>query len=319
VQVGCGVVRRRLSRSALAAVLGILAVACAVAATSGGGWRDGARLPQARSEVAGAVFQGRIAVAGGFLQDGTSSPRVDLYDPVADRWTRLPDLPLGVNHAMAAGGGGRLYVLGGYADREPQRFVVAWNGRRWLRLPPLPEPRAAGGAAFAGGRLYVVGGVGEGRRLAEDAFVYDPATRRWSRIPGPTPREHLGVTALAGRVFAAGGRTAGFDTNLDVFEVYRPARRRWVTLPDVPTPRGGTGLAAVGGVLVSAGGEETAGTIESVFRYDRATRRWTPLADMPTPRHGLALVGVRERVYAIGGGPEPGLTVSRANESLAVG
>jgi hypothetical protein len=40
---------------------------------------------------------------------------------------------------------------------------------------------------------------------------------------------------------------------------------------------------------------------------------------MATPRHGLALVGFRGRVYAIGGGPEPGLSVSGANESLAVG
>ena len=253
------------------------------------------------------------------MEDGSSTARVDLYDPARDRWTRLPDLPLGVNHAMAAAGGGRLYVVGGYAEGEPQRLAVAWDGRRWRRLPPLPEARAAAGAAFAGGRLYVVGGVGDERRLAEEAFVYNPTTRRWSRIPGPTPREHLGVVALGGRVYAAAGRTAGFDSNLDVFEVYRPAERRWLSLPDVPTPRGGTALAAVAGLLVSAGGEEVAGTIPSVFAYDRARGRWTPLADMATPRHGLALVGFGGRVFAIGGGPEPGLSVSGANESLSVG
>jgi N-acetylneuraminic acid mutarotase len=310
---------RVLASRLVAAVAILLAAACTIAATSGGGWRSETDLPQPRTEVVGALFQGKIAVAGGFLEDGSSSPRVDLYDPVRDRWTRLPDLPLGVNHAMAAAGGGRLYVVGGYADGEPQRLAVAWDGRRWRRLPPLPEARAAAGAAFTGGKLYVVGGVGEDPRLAEEAFVYDPARRRWSSIPGPTPREHLGVVALGGRIYAAAGRTAGFDTNLDLFEVYRPAERRWRALPDVPTPRGGTALAAVSGLLVSAGGEENAGTIGSVFAYDRAAGRWRPLADMATPRHGLALVGFRGRVYAIGGGPTPGLSVSGANESLAVG
>jgi hypothetical protein len=69
---------------------------------------------------------------------------------------------------------------------------------------------------------------------------------------------------------------------------------------------------------VSVGGEAVGGTIASVYAYDPARRRWTRLADLPTPRHGLAVVAVGSRVYAIGGGPEPGLTVSSANEALAI-
>jgi hypothetical protein len=45
---------------------------------------------------------------------------------------------------------------------------------------------------------------------------------------------------------------------------------------------------------------------------------WERLPDLPTPRHGLAVVAVGSRVYAIGGGPRPGLFVSGANESLDV-
>ena len=43
------------------------------------------------------------------------------------------------------------------------------------------------------------------------------------------------------------------------------------------------------------------------------------LDDLRTPRHGLGVAALAGRVYVIGGGPEPGLTVSSANESLAVG
>jgi N-acetylneuraminic acid mutarotase len=300
-------------------VVAVLVAAAAAWAASSGGWAREKRLPLARAEVAGTLYKGKIAVAGGFLGDGSNSARVELYDPARDRWTRLPNLSLAVNHPMAAAGGGRLYVLGGYANRMPQRAVSAWDGARWLRLPKLPEARAAGGAAFAGGKLYVVGGVGPGRVLAQDAFVYDPKTNAWSTIPGPTPREHLGVAALGGLVYAVAGRTRGFDTNLDVFEVYEPAEERWVGLPPVPDPRGGTGLAALPGRLVSVGGEEEAGTIASVYSYDVAGRRWTRLADLPTPRHGLAVVGRGTTVYAIAGGKVPGLSVSRVSEALTLG
>ena len=86
----------------------------------------------------------------------------------------------------------------------------------------------------------------------------------------------------------------------------------------MPHPRGGTGAAAVGGRIVSVGGEEPAGAIGSVYAYDAAARRWDRLEDLATARHGLGVVALGGRVYAIGGGPRPGLFVSDANESLAV-
>jgi hypothetical protein len=55
-----------------------------------------------------------------------------------------------------------------------------------------------------------------------------------------------------------------------------------------------------------------------VFAFDTRTRRWSALPDLPTPRHGLGVVSFGGTVYVIGGGPEPGLHVSAANESLAL-
>jgi hypothetical protein len=49
-----------------------------------------------------------------------------------------------------------------------------------------------------------------------------------------------------------------------------------------------------------------------------ADRRWVRLDDLRTPRHGVGVAALGGRVYVIGGGPEPGLTVSTANETLAV-
>lgn len=286
----------------------------------GADWQSGAPLPQARTEVAAAAAAGELVVMGGFLPDGSTSARVDAYSPAGGSWRRLPDLPVGVNHAMAASDGRLVYLVGGYwGEINAGRILrAAWvlDRGRWSALPRPPEGRAAGGAAIARGRLYVVGGVGP-HGLAKRALVLDLALRRWSTAPGPTPREHLAATAASGRVYALGGRLAGLDTNVATLQSFTPGTRAWVTLPPVPGTRGGTGATVSGGRIVSVGGEEPAGTIASVFAYDLATRRWARLADLPTPRHGLGVVALGGRVYAVGGGPQPGLYVSDANESLA--
>src|SRR2546421_103215 len=85
-----------------------------------------------------------------------------------------------------------------------------------------------------------------------------------------------------------------------------------------PRGRGGTGAAAFPGKIVSVGGEAIGGTIASVYVFNVARRRWRRLADLPTPRHGLGVVAANGRVYAIAGGPKPGLFVSDANESLPI-
>ena len=267
--------------------------------------------------MAAAILGREIAVVGGFLRNGRNTGRADAYSPARNRWRRLPDLPVTVDHAMAAGAAGRLYVVGGYGPGSVALATASvFRQGRWAPLPPMPAPRAAAGAAIVRDKLYVVGGVEAPGRLAQDAFAFDLDDRRWTVIRGPRPREHLGAAALGGRVYAVAGRTAGLDSNLDVVEAFDPRSGRWRAVPPVPGRRGGTAAAAVAGRLVSAGGEEPGGTIAAVYAYSPVTRRWTRLPRMRTSRHGLGLVGWRGRVYALAGGPQPGLTVSGANEVL---
>jgi N-acetylneuraminic acid mutarotase len=290
---------------------GLFLLALPALASAAGGWSTHEPLPVPRTEVAAAVLGGEIFVVGGYLADGRSSNEVDRYLPQADRWFRAPDLPAAVNHAAAASSRGRLYVLGGYGA---ERSAFAFDGARWQTLR-LPAARGAAGAAALRGVVYVVGGRGVGG-LAKNVLAYDGT--RWRVLPGPTPREHLAVTAARGRIYAVAGRKAGYDTNLSVVESWAPGERRWRREVPVPQARGGTGAAAVGGTIVSVGGEAPPGTLGAVYAYDTARRKWRRLADLPTPRHGLGVVAVGRTVYVIGGGPQPGLHVSAANESLLV-
>jgi hypothetical protein len=93
-------------------------------------------------------------------------------------------------------------------------------------------------------------------------------------------------------------------------------------MPPLKTARGGIASARLGdGRIVVFGGENlTPGgtTIRPVELFDPRTRRWRSLAGMRTPRHGLGGVALGNRVYAIEGGPRPGLAFSKAIEYLDV-
>jgi hypothetical protein len=283
---------------------------------SGLEWVSLAQMPTPRTEVAAAVAEGRIVVAGGFAPSGTV-PTVEVYDVAADAWSAGPDLPVAVNHAMAASFDGEVYVFGGTqgaGELSDAAFLLRDGG--WQTLPPMPEPRTAGGAAVAGGLIYVVGGVGpEG--VAERTLAFDPAAGRWSVTDGLTrPREHMGVAAVDDGVYAVGGRAGSLEGFADV-EVLDPGTGSWAPLPDLPTPRGGMAAAATSnGFVVAAGGEEEGGTFDEVEAFDVEAERWLALQPMPTARHGVGVVAVGATVYVIAGGVDPGLSFSGAVEAI---
>src|SRR5215211_6004395 len=220
-----------------------------VAPSEGGGpaWRRLAPVPSERTEVAAAAVGRRIWVLGGYATDGATVATAEVYDTATDSWSRGPDLPVAVNHAMAATLDGVLYVAGGNDGRRPSDQLARLDGDRWRRLAPLPRGRQAGGLVALDGRLYLVGGVVEGG-LAADTQVYDPAADRWSSAPGlPTPREHLGAAASGGRVYVVGGRVGGAGNNLAAAEVFDPGGGRWASVAELPTPRGGLAATAAAG------------------------------------------------------------------------
>ncbi len=303
--------------------------ACAVAACGDGSasttrWTGLHPSLVKRGEV-GAARIGRFAyVVGGFVPGARpTTAAVERYDIDKDRWKRLADLPVPLNHTVAAAYAGDLYVMGGYSSATGLQNPVATLYRyhpktnRWSTLPSAPAARAAHTMGVIGHRLYVAGGARGGQPLAT-LDIYDFRTRKWSSGPSmKTAREHLTGAVTGGFFYVLAGRAAG-KGNFKVAERYDPRTNRWQRLPDMKKARGGIAAVAVNGRIVVFGGEESGGTIARVERYDPAARKWTRLPDMRTPRHGLGGVSRNGRVYAIEGGPTPGFAFSNRIEALDV-
>ena len=119
-----------------------------------GHWMTGAPAPTARTEVAVAALDGLIYVVGGFEQasswrslQSSASTKVEVYDPVTNRWSSRPDLPMGLHHAGAAVLDGALYVVGGFAVSDDTLWIhpdgcsgsirLMKHGPNGLRCPRL--------------------------------------------------------------------------------------------------------------------------------------------------------------------------------------
>src|SRR5580765_6924452 len=95
----------------LATVVAVTAaLAPAIALGASPRWQKGEALPLPRTEVAAARHGGELVVVGGYVPWGDTSAQADAYSPAQRRWRRLPDLPVAVNHAMAATWKGKAVV-----------------------------------------------------------------------------------------------------------------------------------------------------------------------------------------------------------------
>jgi N-acetylneuraminic acid mutarotase len=84
----------------------------------------------------------------------------------------------------------------------------------------------------------------------------------------------------------------------------------------MPSKRGGLTAASsdLDGNIYVFGGESPTGTFKNNESYRPVTDKWFSATPMPDARHGLAAVTVDNKIYVIGGGPQPGLTVSGLNQ-----
>jgi hypothetical protein len=233
------------------------------------------QLPTGLNHVEAATHDGKLYLAGGYLDGEDPTGNFWEYDPKTRKWAKLAPLPQPTAGGASVAIGDKLYVAGG----APQTFGVSGP------IAPYPELQ-----------------------------IYDFETGKWSLGPEmPDPRHHVGGTGFDGDLFVAGGRGEE-DHSLPTFERYDPASETWESLPELPLGVASPGLVTVDGKLVIVGGEDQddwedgkGWVTPSAWEFDPRTERWSRLPDMKYERRGGGVAVVGTRVYAIGGSYCPGL------------
>ncbi len=238
-------------------------------------WSDPTRLPTGLNHSQAATHDGKLYLAGGYLEGENPTDNFWEYDPATKRWAQLPPLLRPTAAGATVVVGNKLYVAGG----APQTFGVSG--------PIAPYPQLQ---------------------------IYDFETGKWSLgADVPSPRHHVGGAALDGKLYVVGGRGEE-DHSLPTFERYDPATDSWETLPDIPLGVASPGMVAIDGKLVVVGGEDQNNwedgdgwVTPSAWAFDPETNRWQRLPDMKFERRGSGVAATADRIYALGGSYCPGL------------
>jgi hypothetical protein len=285
-----------------------------------GSTTSGPEFPDARTEVTGALWDGKIAVAGGLTPD-QSTDRFNLFDLSRGEWSSGPTLPHRYDHASMAELDGRLYLVGGYlsglSNPTNEVYSLGRGEVTWRMEPSMAARRGALATASAGGKLVAVGGVDQGGNVLRTTEVFTPGTG-WAAGPNLSiPREHLGATGAGDKAYAIAGRNGnGATTSVESLVV---GESEWRQEPAMHDERSGIGATTTESGRICSGGGEVPGrpdTVPSIECLEGGA--WQRVADMSVPRHGLAVVAEGNRVHFVAGGPQPGGSFSDAHEILEV-
>jgi N-acetylneuraminic acid mutarotase len=192
---------------------------------------------------------------------------------------------------------------------------------KWVRLAALPQATGELLGAAVNGRLYATQGLLPGFKPAGLVYEYDPGGDAWmQKKPMPHPLHHAAVAVRNGKMYLFGGfdlpasGPPGWNPVHDAWE-YDPATDGWRALAPMPTARGASAAAVVGGKFYVIGGagpmpDATAPTLRprqpqrslgTVEEYDPATNTWRARSPLPTPCNHMGAETVDGKIYVIGG------------------
>lgn len=241
-------------------------------------WSSRAQMPTARARLAVVAYQGMVYAIGGDSDEGASGA-VEVYDPLADAWTRRANKPRAVRNISAIVLGERIYVPGGY-DATDQAIdnVEVYDPQTdaWSEVAPLPVPLFAYAAAAVQGKLYLFGGS-DGLRYLDSAYVYDPSSDIWSTItPMDAACGFCAATVVGEQVYVIGG----YDEQSESARcaVYTPAQEGsgqspWTERASLHVGRGGLTALTVEGYVYAIGGG-WAQYLSFNERYDVNQDKW---------------------------------------------
>ena len=280
-------------------------------------WTEGAPLPildgsdHCNAAAAGGRFYvlGAIRIGSTFIDGNTYE-----YDPQANRWQTVAQMPTPRGASGVAVIGSRIYVAGGLAQSGSVASFEAFDTatRQWTRLPDMPTARDHLTAQAARGKFYAIAGRAAQQFTANEE--YDPATNMWTaRAPIPTSRGGLGSGIIGGRiqVFGGEGSSGTPEGTYRQNEEFDPATNTWRALAPMPTPRHGLYGATVDGRIFTPSG----GPREGASFSDVHEAFYLP----PSPPAVAGAAGMVNAASGVVGALTPGAAVSWLGERMSAG
>ena len=290
-------------------------------------WENGAAAPLPRYEAQGLAADGLLYVFGGFFTNAggpTTTGQAHVYDPAADLWLPLGDMPELLTHAGQAADGPTVYLAGGFVGDHPggsteHVWVYDTVTDFWMEGPSLPADRGGGGLVRLDRELHYFGGATrvEGINVLTDFgdhwildlgptdSPFDDDFAWTAAAPLPNPRNHMGAAAVGGLAYAFGGQHGGNESsgNQASVHAYDPESDTWSQVDDLPEPLGHITASSfvMNGRIVVTAGVTNNGKTANVVEYDPASDTWVALPDLPAARQSPVSGIIGDQMVVTGG------------------
>jgi N-acetylneuraminic acid mutarotase len=229
-------------------------------------------MPTTRSEIASVTVNNKIYAIGGKI-GGTTTPIMEIYDPITDTWTTGPSMPTSRSGSSAAAVDSKIHVLGGYTTTMVYlntHEVYDTLTQTWTTAAAMPTPRAFMACGAVDGIIYLISGYnGSTHQTRNDG--YDTHNNVWlTKGPIPTPRKGAGCAVCNNKIYVTGGSNSVY---LAVCEEYTP---------DIIGVEDGSGIdheriAGIGAIMtsreISFTSASTAGRKSKITLYDITGRK----------------------------------------------
>ncbi len=289
-------------------------------------WGTAAGQPIATHEVHGEVVNGKLYIFGGYdvakQPKWTPTKKAFVYDPIANTWTALADLPHtpngqgfgGITHVGLTNDGTNIYFAGGYTSntdgtgqlfgtKQVWRYNVATN--TYTKLPDLPQALAAGQLRYLNGKIHYMGGANLSRADVGVHYALDlnNLAAGWKSLaPLLNPSNHGGSAVYGGKIYFVGGAHHQDDNAVTqkTIEAYDETTNTWTKLADMPTARDhiSSSVIVAGDRILVLGGETSHNVKSSlVSAFSPATNTWAELTPLPTSKSAGVAVFLKGNVF----------------------
>ncbi|MFO7675853.1 MAG: kelch repeat-containing protein [bacterium] len=191
-------------------------------------WTAGAVLPQAGlMYYAMAASGGNAYMFGGATASATFN-KAWRYDPAANTFTALTDMPLALRSQVAAAIGDTIYLIGGQTASglpyigTPNFLKYSISGNNWTTGPAMPFGMSWGnGAAYNdpahGWVIYVFGGYNASGAVTNQAWSYTVSTGTWEACNNlqAARRSHAGAIYRDTLLAVCGYTGSGFLNSVE--------------------------------------------------------------------------------------------------------
>ena len=231
-------------------------------------WKKGGEISadRKRAGAAAAEYKGKLYLIAGIQHghaSGTNS-MFDVYDPVTEKWSSLPDAPHIRDHCSAAVIKHKLYVVGGRntSFRDPENKITFFSqtmpdvdcydfvSGKWSTLEArLPLGSGGGAVVNLHDVLYYMGGeratAAEQNAPRKNVYFLNPSTQnKWTAADTlHYARNGMAAAVLDNKIYVAGGSGGGPGPGRPVMpppgNMREPDSARHDQLPPGPPPGNG--------------------------------------------------------------------------------